>query len=117
MVKARLAALALGAIFCATAPAEAPYRLERCAQFKDGVALRFVDTSGAQRRVYLSPRGVELGGNAKGFARLSQVKELVLQPVFGITYTSGARVDFGPIDAACQGLLQEVAAPLVHIKA
>jgi len=116
MVTPRIVVLALGASICPMASADAPYSLAGCTQSNDGVTVGFVGTHGEKRSMYLSPRGVELGGNVKGFARLSQVKEVVLRPALEITYTSGAMVRFGPIDSSCQRLLREVGAPLVHIQ-
>lgn len=116
MVTLRIAVLTLGASIFSMASADVPYSLAGCTQFKDGVTVGFVGTRGEKRYMYLSPRGVELGGNVKGSARLSQVKEVVLHPAFEITYTSGTVVRFGPIDASCQRLFRKVGAPLVHIQ-
>jgi len=117
MVTARIAALALGASVCSAAFADASYRLQRCVQARDGVALAFLGPRGEKRRMSITPRGVTLGGDVKGAARLSQVKEFELHPVLRIKYISGGTVHFGPIDATCQRLLREIAGPLVHIQA
>jgi hypothetical protein len=66
--------------------------------------------------MFLGPNKVELSGNVKGVARLSQVKELALQPILSIAYKSGDVVQFGPIDATCQSLIRRVGGPLVHIQ-
>ena len=116
MVTLRIAVLVLGASIFSTASADVAYGLVGCTQFKDGVTVGFVGTRGENRNINLSPRGVELDGNVKGFARLSQVKEIALRPALEITYTSGMVVRFGPIDASCQRLFRKVGAPLVHIQ-
>jgi hypothetical protein len=111
-----IAMLIVGVSACSIASAETTYRLERCAQFEQGVSLSFLGTRREVRRMFLGPDKLELSGNVKGVARLSQVKELALQPVFSITYKSGSVVKFGPIDAACQSLLRRIGGPLVHIQ-
>ena len=116
MIALRISALVLGASMCSVALADSTYRLKGCAQFEDGVSLGFVGTRGEVRRMYLWPKGVRLGGDVKGYAKLSQVKEFELRPVLRITYTSGTSVSFGPIDSSCQQLLRRVGAPLVHIR-
>jgi hypothetical protein len=116
MFTARIVLVVLGVGVCSVASADTTYRLKNCAQYKDGVSVGFIGARGEKRRMYLSPRGVELGGDVKGYARLYQVKEFELQPVLGITYTSGAVVRFGSIDASCDQLLRQVGAPLVRIK-
>src|SRR5687767_8383302 len=95
MFAPRIVLFVLGASTYSIASADAAYRLTRCTQFKDGVALGFVGKRGEVRRMSLRPQAVELSGDVKGSARLSQVKELVLHPVLRITYTSGAVVRFG----------------------
>ena len=117
MVITRVAVFTLSVSIWSAASGEASYRLVGCSQFKDGVSVGFSGPRGEKRRMHLSPRGVQLAGDVKGFARLSQVKELVLLPTLEITYTSGFRVQFGPIDAQCQQLFREVGTSLVHIKA
>jgi hypothetical protein len=108
--------LLLGAVLCATSSAATSYRLERCAQFNDGVVLKFIGSHREVRRLVLGPRGVELSGDVKGSGSLVQVRELALMPVFKIVYVSGDIVRFGPIDAPCQKLLQQVAGPLMRVR-
>jgi hypothetical protein len=116
MVAPRVAVLALSASMLSMAFAEASYSLRGCTRFEGGVTVRFVGTRGETRYMSLSPRGLELGGDVKGYARLEQVREVALQPTLKITYMSGDMVRFGPIDASCQRLLREVGAPLVHVQ-
>lgn len=107
--------LLLGAVLGATSSAATSYRLERCAQFNDGVVLKFIGTDREVRRMVLGPRGVELSGDVKGGASLAHVKELVLMPVLKMVYVSEDVVRFGPIDVPCQKLLQQVAGPLMRV--
>ena len=117
MFAARIAVLILGLVASVIAyPADSAYRLRGCGQFKDGVTVGFVGSRGEVRRMFLGPKAVELGGNVKGYAELSLVKELALQPVLEIAYTDGTVISFGPIDAACQRLLRDVGGRLVHIR-
>jgi hypothetical protein len=115
MITPRILVVALGAGFFSMAFADGGYSLARCGQFKGGVSVEFVGTRGEKRSMYLSARGLELSGNVKGSARLSQVTKVVLQPALEITYTSGTVVRFGPIDASCQRIFREAGDSLVQI--
>lgn len=116
MLARKLIIILFGAVLCAASSANTNYRLKRCAQVNDGIALEFAGSNRTVRRIALSPRGVELSGDVKGGAPLAHVKELVLTPVFKIGYVTGDVVQFGAIDAPCQKLLQKVAGLLMHVR-
>lgn len=93
--------------------AEPNYSLERCVDSGNSVSLRFLGSSERVRRLHLSINGVELGGDAKGFAKFKDVKELRLEPEFSVHYIFEQKVVFGGLTVQCRAIVRAVANKLL----